>query len=163
MTTTNFLGGKKMFKALQFHGDRLRDKRKMLGITAKNLAKKVGLSEGYVSTLETGERNNPSVDVLNTLARELDFNAMYFFEDPLPVEYLPEMDKDLLQFLMDPNNKKWIAFAKSAKGSGFEFDVLKEFLDFMEMKRTSIENSPNPSVPPTRGDWLRKSIKGEGE
>lgn len=52
-------------------GERLRRRRKALGLTAKALAKVAGVSPSYVSQLEHGKQDQPSLDVLGALAAAL--------------------------------------------------------------------------------------------
>lgn len=145
-----------MFKALQFHGDRLKGKRNAFGMTIDDLAKRAGISQSYVSGLENGEKNNPSVDVINSLAKELDFDAIYFFEDRLSIEYLPEMDEDLLQFILDPENVEWFDFAKLAKGSRVKLDELVLMISIMEMQhQTKISSSENSPESPSKARFRR--------
>lgn len=52
-------------------GERVRRRRKELGLTAKELARLVGVSASYISQLEHGKQDRPSLDVLGTLASAL--------------------------------------------------------------------------------------------
>ena len=50
---------------------RLKERRKELGMTQGQLALKAGLAKGYVSDLETGRRNNPSLVTMKKIAKAL--------------------------------------------------------------------------------------------
>ena len=52
-------------------GERLRSRRRKLGLTIAQVAERAGLSLPYVSNLERG-RGNPTLDVLTSLAAVLD-------------------------------------------------------------------------------------------
>ena len=41
------------------------------GLTQLELAKKTGVAQGYISALEAGDKNNPSVAVIRKLAKGL--------------------------------------------------------------------------------------------
>jgi len=41
------------------------------GLTQEELGKKVGVSDAYITMLETGARKNPSLDLLKRLAKAL--------------------------------------------------------------------------------------------
>jgi len=47
---------------------RLREER---GLTQLELAKTAGVAQGYISALEAGQKNNPSVAVMRKLAKAL--------------------------------------------------------------------------------------------
>jgi transcriptional regulator with XRE-family HTH domain len=49
----------------------LRKLRKDQGMTMAELAKKAQVTDAYIAQLETGEKKNPSLDVLKRLARAL--------------------------------------------------------------------------------------------
>jgi transcriptional regulator with XRE-family HTH domain len=49
----------------------IKQRRMELGLTQRALAKRVGVSDAYITQLETRERSNPSLDVLKKLAKAL--------------------------------------------------------------------------------------------
>ncbi len=54
---------------------RLRTWRRARGLTQEELAKKAGVTKFYISQLETGIRDNPSLPVLRRLAKALGVSA----------------------------------------------------------------------------------------
>ncbi len=54
---------------------RLRRWRRARGLTQEELAKKAGVTKFYISQLETGIRDNPSLPVLQRLAKALGVSA----------------------------------------------------------------------------------------
>lgn len=59
-------------------GQKIRSIRKDKGITADVLAKKTGLSKGYISKVENGHQS-PTLLTLSKLARALDVPVVAFF------------------------------------------------------------------------------------
>lgn len=56
--------------------------RKQKKITLAEISKKTGISVGYLSHLENGTRNNPSIEIMNKIANALELSvAEVFFED----------------------------------------------------------------------------------
>ena len=53
--------------------------RKEKGMTLKELSEKTGLSVGYLSHLENGERNNPSLDTLIKICNALNMDISLLF------------------------------------------------------------------------------------
>jgi transcriptional regulator with XRE-family HTH domain len=49
----------------------LRRLREARGMTQADLAKKAKVDQGYISTLEAGQKTNPGINVLKRLARAL--------------------------------------------------------------------------------------------
>ena len=49
----------------------IKAKRKAKGLTRSDLARAADVTPAYITQLETGERKNPSLDVLKKLARAL--------------------------------------------------------------------------------------------
>ena len=60
-------------------GNKIKEKRKNLGLTQSELAEKVGLSRNYISELENN-RYVPSVRTLTRLARVLKMNLNFLKE-----------------------------------------------------------------------------------
>jgi transcriptional regulator with XRE-family HTH domain len=59
----------------------LKEKREKKGLTQSELAKKVGLSENYLSALENRPQDcNPTLDTIGKLAKELDICPEELFE-----------------------------------------------------------------------------------
>ena len=66
-------------------GARLRRRRKALGLAAKELARAAGVSPSYVSQLEHGKQDRPSLDVLSALATALGVPTSELLGEPLAV------------------------------------------------------------------------------
>jgi XRE family transcriptional regulator, master regulator for biofilm formation len=49
----------------------IRDLRETRGMSQLELAKKADVAQGYISSLEAGEKKNPSITILKKLARAL--------------------------------------------------------------------------------------------
>ena len=49
----------------------IRDLREARGMSQLELAKKADVAQGYISSLEAGEKKNPSITILKKLARAL--------------------------------------------------------------------------------------------
>lgn len=57
-------------------GDFIRKKRKESNMTLKEVSESAGISYPYLSTLETGKRDNPSAEVLNSIAGVLGISSV---------------------------------------------------------------------------------------
>lgn len=63
----------------KFQGEKVRELRKLRGLTVRELAKIVKVSPTYISKIENN-KVNPSVPVLETIALALNSEPGYFFE-----------------------------------------------------------------------------------
>ena len=72
-------------------GERLRRRRKALGLTAKDLARSAGVSPSYVSQLERGKQDRPSLDVLGALAGALGVSTSELIGEHLAVPVTPQV------------------------------------------------------------------------
>src|SRR5208282_535183 len=66
-------------------GDRVRKRRKALGLTAKSLAKAAGVSTSYISQVERGHQEDPSLPALRRLADALSMDLHALLGGPPPV------------------------------------------------------------------------------
>ena len=49
-------------------------------MSQKELARRIGVSQAYVCALELGKRRNPSIEVIRSIARELEVDASLVLE-----------------------------------------------------------------------------------
>ena len=59
--------------------NKIREYRKELNMSMKELAEKSKISIGYLSHLENGSRSNPSTEVMERIAEALDANIVQIF------------------------------------------------------------------------------------
>ena len=64
-------------------GLRIKTRRKELGFTIRELARRTGLSASFISQIEHS-KTKVSLDSLRLIAEHLDSSIHYFFSDPLP-------------------------------------------------------------------------------
>lgn len=70
--------------------------RKLKGISLSKLANDAGISKGYLSNIETGKKENPSVDLLDKIAMALGVNVSDLFDsDEEPSDLLDDMEEDM--------------------------------------------------------------------
>jgi transcriptional regulator with XRE-family HTH domain len=58
-------------------GQRIRDRRRELGWTQEELARRLGVRQNVISRLESGTVSNPSIAMIRNLARVLGVTADY--------------------------------------------------------------------------------------
>lgn len=59
--------------------NKIKEYREEKGMSAKELAKLVGISTGYLCHLEKGTRNNPSMEIMKKISFELDKSVLDVF------------------------------------------------------------------------------------
>ena len=72
-------------------GDRVRKRRRALGLTAKSLAKAAGVSTSYISQVERGHQKDPSLPALRRLADALSMDLHVLLGAPTPVTDTPQI------------------------------------------------------------------------
>ena len=65
-------------------GERVRKRRRALGLTAKALAKAAGVSTSYISQVERGHQKDPSLPALRRLAEALSMDLHALLGAPVP-------------------------------------------------------------------------------
>ena len=92
-------------------GERIKQLRTLKGLTVNKLANLAGVSQSYLRSIELGDTDNPSVDVLDCICTVLEISIKDFFdvevstsfsEDPLLAEIYqltPKQKERLLAFL----------------------------------------------------------------
>lgn len=98
------------------YGDKIRTQRKALKLSQKELAEQCGLSLSYIQQIESGKKNNPSLEALTAIADVLKVN-IYSLLDSDMEEYRDQIQLnrclDWIKPLLNPP-----AF------SGEEYDIL---------------------------------------
>ena len=61
------------------YNNKIREYRKMQGITLTKLAKEAGITAGYLCHLEKGRRTNPSVIIMERIAKVLNKTVSEIF------------------------------------------------------------------------------------
>lgn len=127
---------------------RLRERRKALGLSQAELAAKVSVSPAYVSMIESGSRENVGSSVLTKIAAALDTTADYLLgltDDPRPPSQepppIPQDLEPLIQRLarLDPEERRKVV------------DGFTHMLDVME----SIAEAEEEDLEPDEQEFLR--------
>lgn len=99
-------------------GQEIRKARERRGISLSKLAEKAEVSKSYLSNLETGKLENPTIEVLERLARALDVKMQIPLENFTPGEHLQETNSE-----KSANKEKTSGFSL---GYHHAYDGLKE-------------------------------------
>lgn len=77
-------------------GDNLKKLREEHGFGVNELSRISGVNASYISAIERGEKNNPSMEILEKIASALNIEVKNFFEtSPIDNEKLQEWDEEL--------------------------------------------------------------------
>jgi transcriptional regulator with XRE-family HTH domain len=82
-------------------GERVRKRRRALGLTAKALAKAAGVSTSYISQVERGHQKDPSLPALRRLAEALSMDMHALLGAPVPAAEQPDVAPLLRQMADD--------------------------------------------------------------
>lgn len=76
-------------------GTKIKELRELKGLSISVLAKNAGISKGYLSDIEKGAKENPSVDVLEKIAIALGVNVSDLFDQQPITDKLDFMEEDM--------------------------------------------------------------------
>ncbi|WP_313469477.1 helix-turn-helix transcriptional regulator [Lysinibacillus sp.] len=100
-------------------GEVIKQARKAKGISLREMASKVGISHPYLSQLENGKNNNPSIEIILDLSRELDLSFAYLIHlsgvDVGLKKSLPEKVINILKIMNPSDFEGWHSFEEFKK------------------------------------------------
>jgi XRE family transcriptional regulator, master regulator for biofilm formation len=99
-------------------GKQIKKLRLRKGLSITKLAKKAGISKGYLSSIES-HKTNPSAHMIQKLAKALE----------VPVEQLLNIQVELL----DP---EWVELVSEAKDIGIDKEEIRAFLAYAAWKHS---------------------------
>jgi XRE family transcriptional regulator, master regulator for biofilm formation len=99
-------------------GKQIKKMRLRKGLSITKLAKKAGISKGYLSSIES-HKTNPSAHMIQKLAKALE----------VPVEQLLNIQVELL----DP---EWVELVSEAKDIGIDKEEIRAFLAYEAWKHS---------------------------
>jgi transcriptional regulator with XRE-family HTH domain len=76
-------------------GDNIKKFRELKGISINALAKACNISSGYLSDIEKNKKTNPSTDVLEVIAKNLDTTVQHFFKEDISKVYIYAQSIDI--------------------------------------------------------------------
>ncbi len=77
-------------------GSNIKEIRLAKGMSISALANKAGISKGYVSDIEKGVKDNPSIEILDRIASALEINVSELFDDSSDKnDNLDELEEDM--------------------------------------------------------------------
>jgi phage repressor protein C with HTH and peptisase S24 domain len=129
-------------------GEIIRSKRQELGLTLDEVSGKVGFSKPYLSTIETGNVNNPPSDeLLRKLEKVLEFESGKL----LRLAHIERVPKDILEKFesTEVENVKWRQLFRNLKEQKSDFEQLDKLLEKSKLtvERQAGSISPGRPVP----------------
>ena len=90
------------------------------GMTLTELAERSNVSKSYLNNLERNKKNNPSINVLFRLSKELNIDIYQIIGVTKGVEHGDEVSQE------------WLLFMEEAKSAGIEKKNLSEYKEIIE-------------------------------
>lgn len=103
-------------------GTNIKKYRKLRGMSISELAAQSGVSKSYLSNLERNLNYNPSIQIIERIAKVLNIDRNLLLSD------------DQIHDVLDPEWKKFIDEAKQKGITSIPFDEYKELIDFIHWK-----------------------------
>ncbi|RJX41526.1 helix-turn-helix domain-containing protein [Paenibacillus pinisoli] len=102
-------------------GQRIQTLRKRKGLSLTELSQRAGVAKSYLSSIERGLQQNPSIQFLEKIGEVLN----------VPVEEFVNNDQSERPAGLD---RDWEALVREAMNSGVSKEQFKEFLEFNKWK-----------------------------
>ncbi|MFD2170678.1 helix-turn-helix domain-containing protein [Tumebacillus lipolyticus] len=116
-------------------GAKIRQLRKERGISLGELAARADCAKSYLSDIERGVRDNPSIQFLEKIASVLEVPTDFFFDrsyttaQMLASELAPE-----LVALVKQLDLGWLQLTQQAAASGLTKEQFQEFIEYARWK-----------------------------
>jgi XRE family transcriptional regulator of biofilm formation len=104
-------------------GERIQMLRKRKGLSLTELSQRAGVAKSYLSSIERGLQQNPSIHFLEKVGIVLNVTVEDFLNNDEKTDRKP-----------DHLDNEWADLVKEAMASGVSKDQFKEFLEFNKWK-----------------------------
>lgn len=104
-------------------GERIQMLRKRKGLSLTELSQRAGVAKSYLSSIERGLQQNPSIQFLEKVGIVLNVTVEDFLNNDENIDHKP-----------DHLDNEWADLVKEAMASGVSKDQFKEFLEFNKWK-----------------------------
>mgnify|MGYP002399589607 CR=1 FL=1 len=103
-------------------GQRIQTLRKRKGLSLTELSQRAGVAKSYLSSIERGLQQNPSIQFLEKIGEVLNVPVEEFVGSEQPDQAEEKLDRE------------WEQLVKEAMASGVSKEQFKEFLEFNKWK-----------------------------
>ena len=110
-------------------GEKLKKIRKRKGLTLKQLADKVGVTEGYLCHIENDRRENPSIDKIEKIAKALNTNPVNLL---IKKENWQQLLPEELKEFVKKENIEYLEVISQFKKEGFSPDEIKNIINVLK-------------------------------
>ncbi|WP_169086948.1 helix-turn-helix domain-containing protein [Paenibacillus sp. PL91] len=104
-------------------GERIQMLRKRKGLSLTELSQRAGVAKSYLSSIERGLQQNPSIQFLEKVGAVLNVTVEEFLNNDEKTDRTP-----------DHLDNEWADLVREAMASGVSKDQFKEFLEFNKWK-----------------------------
>ncbi|ARU61003.1 hypothetical protein CBW65_07810 [Tumebacillus avium] len=118
-------------------GAKIRQLRKEKGLSLGELAQRADCAKSYLSDIERGVRDNPSIQFIEKIALVLEVPTEFFLDksyttaEMLASELAPEMVELVKQLDLG-----WLQLTQQAAASGLTKEQFQEFIEYARWKAT---------------------------
>lgn len=124
---------------MQFYGGKLKRLREAKKLSLTDLVKMTGITQGYLSELESGSKKNPGPKTVEKLAKALGIEEIFFYlpESRLTIDVLPDLPEDVQDFIMQQNSVPWLTLTQEAEESGISLETLRGIIEALKLNKKS--------------------------
>jgi len=124
---------------MEFQGEKLKLLRETKKLRMVDVANMTGIGQGQLSQIENGVIKNPRMDTVKKICDAMDVDQQYFYIENarLPVDVLPELTKEVVDFITDEHALPYIVLSERAMKAGLPTEVMEQLIEVFE-KSTQI-------------------------
>ena len=118
-------------------GKYLKDIRKNRCLTLRSVEKQSGVSNAYLSQIESGKRKCPSIEILKKLAIVYQISLNELLQKAGYIEIETDIEKYIIERIRNDPTLKYILKIYTEKLSEYNKNLLKEYVVFLLAKEGS--------------------------
>lgn len=120
-------------------GQKLKRIRRLRGLSTTQLAEKAGLSQSYISKLETGAKESPNLATIGKLATALGVKEEYFLYETaiMPQDAIDGLPDDMVEWLNRRDVLPYLNLAKELHGEKISPEKAQKLVNLI---RTFMDN-----------------------
>lgn len=111
-------------------GEKLKYAREHIGLSKSELAIKAGITQPYITALESGKRKEPSFAKVQAIAKGLGVSLDYFVNDKFKPTVIEEvLPLDLQEYVKNSKNIPMLRIIKRASELNIPAEMLKIYIE----------------------------------
>lgn len=124
---------------MQFNAEKLKRILKEKKWSLRDLENATGKSKSYWSQVTGGIKKNLRPETVEVLCKALHINEDYFYleDSKLVKDVIPNLDPEIIDFIMNSDNISWLKMNIKAKKDGLSADTINKIISAIKYEKDS--------------------------